>query len=561
MMLVKKWALCLWALVCLGVGCVAWFWLGNVHVSPPHNLSPPQAVASKKIDSHGYMIDVEYEKSFIEPQAPILLSYATTFHKNESLNLSQPFSYLDLGCGQGTTVNMLAMIYPHADFWGVDLMPEHVKNAKSFSQKHGVKNTHFIQSDFQHLELGKLPKFDIIVLHGVWTWVTDDVKKDILRIVKNNLKPGGMVYVGYNILPGWAKYSALGELLRYFYKKQDGDALHKLDGVLSIVKDLQEAGSAFIKQDRRVEAKIDSITSRNGALYVVHEYLNEGSVPVYSKDLYKQMSDLGLQYVGSSNPVCNKPDAYLSSAQSKILKKFSRPDEKMTLHDYLIHIVFRRDIYQNPSLSKRFFKYKPDFFFFSPIHPTYLPTSYNRYGFIYEITKKPYSDIILFCQNYPRTFGEIHAFLRKSSKEEDVLNAILLMLADKVLVLTHTRPNKDSPPLDKKLVVSSSIPSSLLEDGLVSRQAVSLPCSATGMPIMASFEDVLFLLALRETKGERVGVWLLKFLEKRGLIQRIFQDGQFVTEQSLENAYISWTKTYLVRYWNLGIVMLEKNRA
>ena len=49
-----------------------------------------------------------------------------------------------------------------------------------------------------------LPAFDIIALHGLWSWVSAENRRAIVEIMRRRLKVGGACYISYNTLPGWA---------------------------------------------------------------------------------------------------------------------------------------------------------------------------------------------------------------------------------------------------------------------------------------------------------------------------------------------------------------------
>ena len=46
-------------------------------------------------------------------------------------------------------------------------------------------------------------KFDYIVCHGVYSWVTAELRRAILRVTAERLSGNGAALVSYNVLPGW----------------------------------------------------------------------------------------------------------------------------------------------------------------------------------------------------------------------------------------------------------------------------------------------------------------------------------------------------------------------
>ena len=80
-----------------------------------------------------------------------------------------------------------------------------------------LDNVPFIEADLADLDdraLDRLPEFDLITVHGVWSWVSEPVREGVLRLLMRRLKPGGLVVVTYNALPGAAAGLALARLIR-----------------------------------------------------------------------------------------------------------------------------------------------------------------------------------------------------------------------------------------------------------------------------------------------------------------------------------------------------------
>lgn len=67
----------------------------------------------------------------------------------------------------------------------------------------------------------------IIVLHGVWSWVPEPVRGEILELIRRRLRPGGLVMVSYNAMPGWAHLSPIRRMMRAHAAEVSGSSLDK----------------------------------------------------------------------------------------------------------------------------------------------------------------------------------------------------------------------------------------------------------------------------------------------------------------------------------------------
>jgi len=63
------------------------------------------------------------------------------------------------------------------------------------------------------VERSDLPDFDFITLHGIYSWISPENRRTIVEFMRRKLKPGGIVYISYNCMPGWAGMMPLRRLL------------------------------------------------------------------------------------------------------------------------------------------------------------------------------------------------------------------------------------------------------------------------------------------------------------------------------------------------------------
>jgi SAM-dependent methyltransferase len=163
--------------------------------------------------SDGYVTEVQYTGKFFPHMAPGAMAFACVRQGVRPPQLGPGSTYLELGCGQGFGLNLLAAANPDMRFWGVDFLPGQI--AKRLATAAGLDNVTFDDLSFEQvlaLPEGRIPRCDVIALHGVLSWISPEHRAQVVRILDRHLKPGGLVSVSYNALPGW---SALGPLQRF----------------------------------------------------------------------------------------------------------------------------------------------------------------------------------------------------------------------------------------------------------------------------------------------------------------------------------------------------------
>ena len=104
-----------------------------------------------------------------------------------SERLAAGIEVLDIGCGTGHAVNLMASAYPHSSFVGVDIVASALARAAEEGAAMGLANARFILLDVT--ELPPEPSYDVITAFDV---VHDLRAPDIvLRRVHDALRPDG----------------------------------------------------------------------------------------------------------------------------------------------------------------------------------------------------------------------------------------------------------------------------------------------------------------------------------------------------------------------------------
>lgn len=95
---------------------------------------------------------------------------------------------LDVGCGSGRAINLMAKNFPNSNFIGYDFSEEAINNAKKESEDIGNKNTVFQVQDVEHFP--NVEKFDLVVAFDAIHDQASPAK--VLQNIKNTLKDDGL---------------------------------------------------------------------------------------------------------------------------------------------------------------------------------------------------------------------------------------------------------------------------------------------------------------------------------------------------------------------------------
>jgi SAM-dependent methyltransferase len=295
----------------------------------------------------GYTADIEYRASYFEEQAPQRLNLAALINGWEPLSLSGPFSYCELGCGQGTTVNLLAATHPKGRFVAVDFNPAHIARARDFAAAAGIVNIEFIERGFTELlEPGApaLGEFDFITLHGVWSWVNDENRRAIVDLIGRSLKPGGLAYVSYNALPGWRDGALVQRALYEIAQLSREPSERQVARGLDVLARLQKAKAATLLKNETLDQVLE--LQKSGATsYLVHEYLSANWRAFWFSEVLRALAPAKLGYVGTAYLADNFPAGRFTPEQLEILDAIPAVEVRQILGDICDPLEFRRDVF------------------------------------------------------------------------------------------------------------------------------------------------------------------------------------------------------------------------
>ncbi len=295
----------------------------------------------------GYVADIEYPPTFYRELSPSYLAYLCATQGFNPPPLGEGASYCELGCGQGLGTAIVAASNSRMSVWGLDFNPNHIANAKRLASDGGLRNASFLNHSFEqalHQPAGSFPAFDYIVMHGVYSWVSLDNRRFILEFIDRYLKPGGIVYVSYNCLPGWSGLAPLQRLFCEYASRHPGATHVQMKEGFEFVKGLASAKAQYLTQNPSVSAQLNEMASANPS-YLAHEYLSEHWAAMYHADVARDLAAVQLEFVGSASLIENNDRMSMPAAIAQQVRDTRDSVWRETLRDFARNQKFRRDIF------------------------------------------------------------------------------------------------------------------------------------------------------------------------------------------------------------------------
>jgi SAM-dependent methyltransferase len=297
--------------------------------------------------AQGYVTDSPYTFSYQPAQAPGHIAMVCAM-AGVAWQPRPGMAVLDIGCGRGLTVNVLAAANPDWNVIGLDYNPAHIAEAQELAEAAELANAGFVEADLAAMtdaELDQLPELDVVTIHGVWTWVSDAVRAGIVRLLARRLKPGGVCYIGYNVLPGFGADAALQRLFRHLAAlERTGTSPERAAAALETIRGLQASRPVHLANTPMFQRLTGDEPALDGA-YLAHEFLTEHWRPVFFEDLAAALAGAKLEYVGSATMHENIPDMLFEEPQRRVHDSLPHGAPREFMKDLCLQRPFRRDVF------------------------------------------------------------------------------------------------------------------------------------------------------------------------------------------------------------------------
>lgn len=297
--------------------------------------------------SHGYDVSLGYTYNFQREMAPNWIDFCVGTHGYEPERRGSDYRYLDLGCGQGFGLCLLAAANPDAEFTGVDFQAEHIAHGQALAEAADLANVRFIQAHFVELARewpDELGEFDYVGLHGILSWISPDLRATVMQCLAHATRQGSLVYFGYNTQPGSLSAMPFQHVSRLIKKKAECTSTEALDRSMKLFQQLKYAKAPIFEVLPGLTRRVEGLASLPIS-YLVHEYLHEHWTPLWHSQVATDARRAGLSYVGTATVAqALLPDAIAPAIRALILQQ-ADADLRQDLQDLVLNQSFRRDIF------------------------------------------------------------------------------------------------------------------------------------------------------------------------------------------------------------------------
>ncbi len=444
----------------------------------------------------GYVSEIDYTYGYYGELNPSKLRLAC-LSANIAPPSADPLRYLELGYGQGMSINIHAAAFA-GEFWGTDFNPTQAAHARSLADASG-SGVILLDDSFAELALrSNLPEFDIIGLHGIWSWISDDNRRVIVDIIRRKLRVGGIVYNSYNCLPGWAPAMPLRHLMTLHADLVGSDAtgmVGKIEGAVSFAKQVVDSGALYFRANPAVGERLKHISGENRN-YLAHEFFNRDWAVMPFSDVARWLDDAKVSFVASAHLLDHVEAVNLTAEGQKLLADIRHPILRQSVRDYFINQQFRRDVFvKGPRRLSRLNQMevlRPQAFVITT-HPDNIPmkvTGALGEATLQETIYRPVIEVLADENFVPKTMGQLSDHAKLKSMNFQQLFQALLVLTGAGHVHPAQQASKES--LQRCTALNRHICDRARDGGDIGY--LTSPVTGSGIPV-DRFQQLFFLAA------------------------------------------------------------------
>jgi SAM-dependent methyltransferase len=298
--------------------------------------------------SDGYVVDVPYIEPLTPELCPARLSMAAVLHNQPPIPDSHTIQWIDVGSGSGLSACMVAAANPRISVWGFDFNPTHVERAREIANGAALDNCTFVEASFAAVasdrDLGPSDA-DVIVVHGVHSWVSPVNQRQITEIIRQRLRPGGLAYVMYETATGWSSMVPIAEALRLHAIADGRRSDHAFEEAARDVLRLAEARARYFPIGDPESLQFQLLTERNSS-YAAHEYLGSHFRPVMFDELATIMDSKACVYAGSVDASDHIAGVWSPPELTDLLAHTTDLLLRQMLQDLVVQRQLRQDLYR-----------------------------------------------------------------------------------------------------------------------------------------------------------------------------------------------------------------------
>ena len=263
---------------------------------------------------------------------------------------------LELGSSFSGNLISQAVYYPDTEFIGIDLSEIQITQGNEIIKSMGLTNVRLEAKNILDItpEFGL---FDYIIVHGIYSWVPNNVKDKILEVCRENLTPNGIAYISYNTYPGWKNREVARDIMLYANKYTQNlplsEQTRRGKAVVQLFSDAIKSIESEKERNKFRISNFDTIQNQDDH-YIAHEYLEYHNDPLYLNQFVDSVNQHQLAYIGDTSFQLSYI-SWMPQHLRDMINQLSETDyvAREQCLDYLYDVAFRRSLLCHANLQDK----------------------------------------------------------------------------------------------------------------------------------------------------------------------------------------------------------------
>lgn len=472
----------------------------------------------------GYVTEVNYTSGYYPELSPLRTRWALLAAGVEAPALDTEAPVVcELGMGQGVSMALHAAAQP-GRWWGTDINPAHACHAAQLGQASGADVRVMNDAFVEFAQRSDLPEFDMIAMHGIWSWISHANRGVLVNFVQRRLKAGGVLYLSYNTLPGWADRLPLRQWLCAYVDNMTPPA----DGLVARIGKALAAAEAFL-QSNPMAFRSGSAAEQLKQLkvqnpnYLAHEYFNRDWQPMFFADVARWLAPARLGFAASAHLLDNPALPTLTGTLRDWVMRVQDVEQKEALRDFAVNQLFRRDLWvkggQPLTLARNArLMAEQTVVLVQPAQAVALKAALPN-GMELTLQESLYSPVIEALANHvPQTVGQLQKQLADRLSAEQLREVVMVLMGTGALA-----PAQSQAIVKQQRAACHRLNVALVQRALQGGGLEHMVSPVTGGGVVANRFEKLFLAARasgKQTPGECAAwVWNVLLVNNERLVQ------------------------------------------
>lgn len=220
------------------------------------------------------------------------------------------------------------------EYWYVDNDPARILHARELARAARAPLHAVNQSLAAAATDGKLPEFDLIIIHDLWSLAGQDGRGHILRLLDKHLATGGVACLSYAALPGW--FAAFGP--------RDLAALLAAESKGSppvLMGRLADIPAGFLHRHPEAGDLVRAVREAPG----LPACFLPGWKPFHFAEVVETLASVRLDWCGPAALLDGLDAVHIPAEAVPLLEEQNDPVARETLRDYVLNRKQRCDVF------------------------------------------------------------------------------------------------------------------------------------------------------------------------------------------------------------------------